>query len=101
MERVQSKVFDRGDTLLGVCEALGQDFGFNPLWLRIAFAAPLIWNPVAVFGVYLALGAVVLVSRLLFPSKRAAAAAASPEPAEVIILEHRSDEELPALAAAA
>ena len=31
----------RAHTILGVCEALGDDFGFNPLYLRIAFAAGL------------------------------------------------------------
>jgi phage shock protein PspC (stress-responsive transcriptional regulator) len=57
----------RNDTLLGVCEAIGQDFGFNPLWLRLAFIAPLFVAPVATVGVYLALGAVVATSRYFFP----------------------------------
>ena len=35
----------RNDTILGVCEAIGQDFGFNPLWLRLAFIAPLFFAP--------------------------------------------------------
>ena len=30
----------RNDTILGVCEALGQDFGINPTWLRVAFCRP-------------------------------------------------------------
>ena len=37
----------RNDTILGVCEAIGQDFGFNPTWLRIAFCLPVFWNPAA------------------------------------------------------
>ncbi len=57
----------RNDTLLGVCEAIGQDFGFNPLWLRLAFIAPLFVAPVATVGVYLTLGAVVATSRYFFP----------------------------------
>ena len=32
--------FTREDTLFGICEALGEDFRFNPLLLRIAFGAP-------------------------------------------------------------
>ncbi len=36
----------RNDTILGVCEALGQDFGFNPTWLRLAFIAPIFFAPV-------------------------------------------------------
>ena len=30
----------RNDTILGVCEAIGQDFGFNPLWLRLGVHRP-------------------------------------------------------------
>ena len=60
----------RDHTVLGVCEALGEDFGFNPLWLRILLASFLIWKPVEVIGVYFALGLLVLISRLLVPSRR-------------------------------
>ena len=35
----------RNDTILGVCEAIGTDFGFNPNWLRVAFCVPMFWNP--------------------------------------------------------
>jgi phage shock protein PspC (stress-responsive transcriptional regulator) len=57
----------RNDTLLGVCEAIGQDFGFNPLWLRLAFIAPLFFQPMLAIGAYLLLGAVVAASRYFFP----------------------------------
>jgi len=60
----------RSHTILGVCEAIGEDFGFNPIFLRIPLAASVIWNPMIAFGTYFALGAVVLVSRLLFPSPK-------------------------------
>ena len=100
MNTAAAPVFDRNDTLLGVCEALGQDFGFNPLWLRIAFAVPLIWNPVAVFGAYLALGVVVLLSRLIVPNRRRAAPAdAEPTTEQPLIV--RNDKPLPELAIAA
>jgi phage shock protein C len=59
----------RNDTILGVCEALGQDFGINPNWLRVAFCAPIYWNPMAVIGVYLGLGVIVAVTRLAFPDR--------------------------------
>ena len=49
----------RNDTILGVCEALGRDFGFNPLWLRLAFIAPLFFAPTLTILAYLGLGAVV------------------------------------------
>jgi phage shock protein PspC (stress-responsive transcriptional regulator) len=69
----------RSHTILGVCEALGEDFGFNPVFLRIPLAASVIWNPMIAFGTYFALGAVVLVSRLLFPKAKTAAAGEAPE----------------------
>jgi phage shock protein PspC (stress-responsive transcriptional regulator) len=67
----------RSHTILGVCEAIGEDFGFNPLFLRIPLAASVIWNPAIAVGVYFALGAVVLVSRLTFPKAKPAVAAES------------------------
>ena len=62
--------FTREDTLFGVCEALGEDFRFNPLLLRVAFGAGLFLNPFATIGIYLAAGAVVLISRLISPNPR-------------------------------
>lgn len=64
----------RAHTILGVCEAIGEDFGFNPIFLRIPLAASVIWNPLIAIGTYFALGAVVLASRLLFPKPKAAVA---------------------------
>jgi phage shock protein C len=49
----------RNDTILGVCEAIGRDFGFNPLWLRLAFIAPIFFAPTATIAAYLGLGLVV------------------------------------------
>ena len=72
----QPSPLTREDTILGVCEAMGEDFGFNPIYLRIAFCPLLLWNPLMAFGVYAALGTVVLVSRLLVPERRAAPAQA-------------------------
>ena len=70
MQENQAALPLRDHTLLGVCEALGEDFGFNPLWLRILFASFIIWKPVEVVGLYLALGVLVMISRLLVPSRR-------------------------------
>lgn len=80
MHSPQPSLFTRDDTLLGVCQGLGEDLGFNPLWLRVAFAGSLDWKPAAVVGAYLALGVVVLLSRLISPNPRLAAA--PDEPAE-------------------
>jgi phage shock protein PspC (stress-responsive transcriptional regulator) len=75
----------RDDTMLGVCQGLGEDFGFNPLWLRIAFGATLLINPIAVVGTYLGLGVLVATSRVIFPRPRRAeptsTTAAEPVPA--------------------
>jgi phage shock protein C len=74
----------RNDTILGVCEAIGQDFGFNPNWLRVAFCAPIFWNPALVVGAYVALGTVVAATRFLSPDRSATVpAAAAPRLAEV------------------
>ena len=63
----------RGDTFLGVFEALGQDLAINPNWLRVPFAAALLWNPEVVVGIYFALAVAVALSRWLVPAKSKAA----------------------------
>ena len=73
----------RNDTILGVCEAIGQDFGFNPTSLRVAFVAPIYWNPALIVGAYLALGLVVAATRFAFPDRKRAPAAAAPALVEV------------------
>lgn len=62
----------RSHTILGVCEAIGEDFGFNPIFLRIPLAASVIWHPMIAVAIYLGLGAVVFASRLLFPKAKTA-----------------------------
>ncbi|MGI8705650.1 MAG: PspC domain-containing protein [Sphingomicrobium sp.] len=64
----------RGDTILGVCEAVGQDLGFHPNWLRIPFGALLLWNTMAVIGAYLGLGCIVALARWFYPAERPNAA---------------------------
>ena len=36
----------RAHTILGVCEAIGEDFGFNPMFLRIPLAAMVVVSPI-------------------------------------------------------
>ena len=62
----------RSHTILGVCEAIGEDFGFNPILLRVPFAATVLWSPMWSIVAYLGLGLVVLASRLLFPKAKPA-----------------------------
>lgn len=70
----------RSHTILGVCEGIGEDFGFNPTFLRVPFAAVVLYSPMIAIGAYLALGLVVLASRLVFPKVKS-------EP----VVEHRRD----------
>lgn len=68
MQYAQPSLIAREDTFFGVCAGLGEDFGFSPTYLRLAFAALLFFNPLAGLGAYAAAGAVVLLSRLIAPN---------------------------------
>lgn len=70
-------VLRRPHTVLGVCEAIGEDFGFNPLYLRIAFASGLFFSPLWVIAGYFGLGLVVALSRWISPVVSAAPLAAA------------------------
>lgn len=72
-------LFNREDTLLGVCEGIGEDFGFNAQYLRVALAAMIFWNPLAALGTYATLAVAVLLSRTLFPIPTVAAETAATE----------------------
>jgi phage shock protein C len=70
----------RNHTILGVCEAIGEDFGFNPIFLRVPLAAMVIVNAAWAFGAYFGLGAIVLASRLLFPDRKTATETKAAQP---------------------
>ncbi len=78
----RQSLFTRDDTFFGVCEALGEDLGFNAQILRVTLALLLFWNPVAVLAGYAALGVLVLFTRLVAPNPRPAAEPAAVEPSE-------------------
>ena len=63
----------RNDNILGVCEAIGRDFGFNPLWLRLAFIAPLFYAPLASIAAYFGLGLIVGLANWFAPDKQSEA----------------------------
>jgi phage shock protein C len=73
MQTPQPSVFARDHTFFGVCEALGEDLGFNPVFLRIAFAIGLFLNPLAVLALYAGLGLLVAFTRFVAPNPRPAA----------------------------
>ncbi|HEX2764119.1 MAG TPA: PspC domain-containing protein [Allosphingosinicella sp.] len=83
MPDFKSNLLTRDDTLFGICQALGEDFGFNPFYLRVAFAASLLWNPLAVVALYFGVGILVAASRLAFPSRSAAVPPATEAATEV------------------
>jgi phage shock protein PspC (stress-responsive transcriptional regulator) len=60
-------LFLRGDTILGVCEAIGLDFGFHPNWLRVALAVGIFFAPLAVILGYVALAVPIALARWAFP----------------------------------
>ena len=70
MQTYQRSLFARNDTLLGVCQAVGEDLGFNPTWLWVAFAIGLFFSLGMAVAAYLGLGAIVLATRLLYRAPR-------------------------------
>lgn len=95
MQDVQQKISqneehdDAPDKLFGVCQAVGEDLGFNPFYLRVALIVMLVFSPIAVVATYVSLAAVVLLSRILFPNPVAAPAS------EQIVNVEAVSEELP------
>ena len=83
----------RNDTIFGVCEAIGQDFGFNPIFLRLAFIAPLFFAPYWTFAAYLGLGVLVAATRLLVKDGQSETASVAQFVSRPVNLE--ADEALP------
>jgi phage shock protein C len=73
-QQTRPNLFFRDDTIFGVCEGLGEEFGFNPNFLRVPFAAGILWNPAAIVGIYLGLGAALAMARWMYPKPPAATA---------------------------
>lgn len=57
----------RPDKLFGICEAVGEQLGFNPIYLRVALIGLLFFGPLYMVGAYVALGIVVGIAHLVFP----------------------------------
>ena len=83
MTQALPNLFQRHDTFFGIFEGLGQDFGINPLWLRLGFVMPLFFFPFQTITAYLGLGVVVFASRWMFPDKVVAAPVEVEAPAAV------------------
>ncbi|WEK42283.1 MAG: PspC domain-containing protein [Candidatus Sphingomonas colombiensis] len=64
--------------IFGICRRLGDDFGFHPNILRVALAIGLVWSIEGVAFAYVAMGVIVLLSRMVAPEpKRAPVAEAN------------------------
>lgn len=99
MQTSQPNVFARDHTIFGVCEALGEDLGFSPVFLRIALSVGLFFSPMGALAIYAGLGLLVAFTRFVAPNPRQAAVAqAGAAPAEAADDEARAEPEM-ALAA--
>lgn len=87
-------LFLRGDTILGVCEAIGRDFGFNPNWLRVVLAVGIFFAPMAVIIGYVALSVPIAIAQWAFPTRNAVEAVQNDVKAENAI-QTAVEEELP------
>jgi phage shock protein PspC (stress-responsive transcriptional regulator) len=52
------------DNLFGICHALGETFGFNPLFLRVALLIAVMANAEATLIAYFAAGIAVMAAKL-------------------------------------
>lgn len=70
MQNVQQRqsLFSRDDTFLGICEGIGQDFGFHPNLLRVTLACLCFFYPVPVLATYFGLGLMVFATRWMAPN---------------------------------
>lgn len=87
MTNANSKLLTRGDTFLGVCEGLGEEFGVNSTWFRVAFLGLLFWNWQVALAIYPAVAVMIYAVRWLMPTRRVASPAQ-----QVVVAEH---EQLP------
>jgi len=99
VEDEQQNLFLRNDTIFGVCEGIGQEFGFNANYLRAALCALLYFNAAAVIASYFAVGAAVALSRWLYPVPRPAASPRQAAQLEAPALADNEDGDSKALAA--
>lgn len=66
------------ENLLGICHALGQAFGINPLFLRVALLIGLVLNAEVSLVAYAVAGVAVATAKLLTRGDRKRAAALTP-----------------------
>jgi phage shock protein PspC (stress-responsive transcriptional regulator) len=69
-----ANLFLRHDTILGVCQGLGEEFGVSPTYFRLVFAGLFYFSPLWVVGTYVLLGLGIALARWLAPAQPAATA---------------------------
>jgi phage shock protein C len=62
---VHSAPIARPDNLLGVCHAIGDTFGFNPIFLRLLLLVGVMLVPTVAMASYAAMAFAVLAAKLL------------------------------------
>ena len=83
MQNANTNLLLRDDTFFGVCQGIGEDVGFNPNILRVAFAPMLFVSWQGAIALYIGLGLLVLTTRLIAPNPKVTKAAEpAAEPAE-------------------
>lgn len=75
---LKTTYFNRPDTMLGVCQGIGDDLGINANWLRIAFAVAMFFFPWQTVLAYLGLGALAVTLRHVWPDEVASGEAEAP-----------------------
>ncbi len=65
----KTSYFNRPDTMLGVCQAIGDDMGINPNWIRVAFAVAFFFYPWQAALAYVGLGALAALLRKVWPDE--------------------------------
>lgn len=104
MQFTRNSLSLRSDTMFGVCEALGQDFGISANWFRVGFAFAVIYNLEYAALAYAGIGALVLLSRLIYPGRAVAEVDTAHEEAHEAVeavVPARAPVEAPVLAEAA
>ena len=82
MQNANTNLFLRDDTFFGVCQGIGEDLGFSPNILRVAFAQLLFFSWQGAIALYIGLGLLVLTTRLLVPNPKMKVAATEAQPVE-------------------
>jgi len=60
----------RNDTMLGICQGLGEDLGIHPNLLRVMFGAIVFFDVKLAIVAYLTVGIFVAASRYFFPKPK-------------------------------